>query len=366
MNSGANTRDGLSVVIPTWNGRALLEKFLPGVVAAVAAFEGTCHRPAEILLADDASSDDTLDWLARNSPQLRCESSAHNLGFAPTANRGIRAARWNLVYLLNNDVALDASTLPPLIDHFAEPEVFAVTSEAYDYDTGQLCGGGQWGQLRHGFLGIHGRYFVPAPEPFADAPFLTLYAGGGSSLFDRQKFLALGGFDELFAPFGWEDVELSLRAWKQGFQIRYEPRSRIWHRFSSTIGSRFSRRQVRAIYERNRLLAHWLHLDTRPQIGKHAFFLMLKLIGSPLVGRWEMWSAFLQALARRKEVTAQRQSLRARQQRTLRQVLDQIAAQLSRSEVHPLAPHTAPLRPYNQNSRTPLRTEDVGLPAEGD
>src|SRR6266849_8362401 len=326
MNSGANTRDGLSVVIPTWNGRALLEKFLPGVVAAVAAFEDTCHRPAEILLADDASSDDTVDWLARNSPQLRCESSAHNLGFAPTANRGIRAARWNLVYLLNNDVALDASSLPPLIDHFAEPEVFAVTSEAYDYDTGQLRGGGQWGQLRHGFLGI----------------------------------------DELFAPFGWEDVELSLRAWKKGFHIRYEPRSLIGHRLSSTIGSRFSRRQVRAIYERNRLLAHWLHLDTRSQIGKHAFFLMLKLIGSPLAGRWEMWSAFLQALARRKEVTAQRQSLRARQQRTLRQVLGQIAAQLSRSEVHPLTPHTAPLRPYNQNSRTPLRTEDVGLPAEGD
>ena len=108
-------------------------------------------------------------------------------------------------------------------------------------------------------------------------PLVTIFATGGSSLFDRAKFLALGGLNEMLAPYGWEDVELSLRAWKQGFEIRYEPRSAIWHQFSSTIGARVSRRRVSAAYERNRLLMHWLHLDTRGQAASHALGLAGKL-----------------------------------------------------------------------------------------
>ena len=361
----ANTagQSGLSIVIPSWEGRELLEKFLSSVVAAAEAFAAACRQPTEIVVADDASTDGTRPWLAAHFPQVRCESSQRaeaGHGFAPTANRGVRLARYNLVYLLNNDVALERNTLPPLIGHFADPLVFAVASQVYDYSTGALRGAGQLGEFRRGFLGIHRRYFVSSPaaglpakaHPEAsaqegaetEAPFLTMFASGGSSLFDREKFLALGGFDESFAPFGWEDVELSLRAWKRGFEVHYEPRSAVWHQFSSTITPRFSRGGISAVYERNRLLTHWLHLDTSTQAAAHACFLALKLLSSVFVGRWETWSATVQALRRRGDVKAKRQELGARQQRALSDVLQMLAAQMERPGVEPLTSDSAPVR----------------------
>src|SRR5207253_6353341 len=115
-------------------------------------------QPCEIIVADDANEDDTRAWLAAQFPDARFECSGERagpVGFAPTANRGVRAARYALVYVVNNDVALDRTTLPPLAAHFVAPRVFAVASQVYDCDTGVLSGAGQLGEFRRGFLGIH-------------------------------------------------------------------------------------------------------------------------------------------------------------------------------------------------------------------
>src|SRR5205823_296228 len=157
MTPDRTGQPGISIVIPSWNGRALLEKFLPTVVAAAAAFEAACRQPSEVVIADDASEDDTRAWLAAQFPHARFECSgtrAGPVGFAPTANRGVRAARYALVYVVNNDVALDPTALPPLAAHFVSPRVFAAASQVYDYDTGVLSGAGQLGEFRRGFLGI--------------------------------------------------------------------------------------------------------------------------------------------------------------------------------------------------------------------
>ena len=114
---------GLSVVIPNWNGRALLEKFLPSVIQSARAFEAACGQPTEILVADDASTDDSESWLRAHFPGIRFEGGSRQQGFAPAANRGVRAARFSLVYLVNNDVALAPDTLPPLAAHFREAKV---------------------------------------------------------------------------------------------------------------------------------------------------------------------------------------------------------------------------------------------------
>ena len=339
---------GVSIVIPNWNGRALLEKFLPSVAESARAFEAASGQPAEILVADDASTDDSGAWLRANWPAVRFESSQAGQGqqgFAPTANRGVRSSRFRLVYLLNNDVALAAATLPPLAAHFRDPAVFAATGNACDFVTGVLRGAGQRGRFRRGFLSVHSRFFVPSP-PAEMPPLATLYATGGSSLFDRDKFLALGGFDEILSPYGWEDVELSLRAWKQGFEVRYEPRSAIWHQFSSTIGERVSRRRAAAVYDRNRLLTHWLHLDARSQQTAHAAAVAFKLLASLLAGRAEYWQVFAQAFALWDKVQARRSELRKTQQRSLADVLRKIEEQMSRPEVRPLDDSAAPIRPY--------------------
>jgi GT2 family glycosyltransferase len=336
---------GLSIVVTNWNGRALLENFLPSVVQSARGFEVAFGQPTELLVADDASADDSESWLRAHFPDVRFESGSRQQGFAPTANRGVRAARFPLVYLVNNDVALAPDTLAPLAAHFRDPNVFAATGNAYDFATGILRGAGQRGAFRHGFLRVHSRFFVPSPSAEMQ-PLVTLFATGGSSLFDRAKFLALGGLNEMLAPYGWEDVELSLRAWKQGLEIRYEPRGAIWHQFSSTIGARVSRRRVSAAYERNRLLMHWLHLDTRGQAASHAAGLAVKLAASPFAGHTEYWQAFVQAWVLRRELRSQRIQLQNARKRTLADIFRQIEAQMSRPEVRLLNRSSAPVRPY--------------------
>jgi GT2 family glycosyltransferase len=146
-------------------------------------------------------------------------------------------------------------------------------------------------------------------------------------------------------------VELSLRAWKQGFEVRYEPRSAIWHQFSSTIGSKVSRRQANAIYNRNRLLTHWVHLDTFGQKASHALGVSAKLLTSPVIGRMEYWRAFAQALAVRPQIKVRRAELKKSQQRTLVEVLRKIEEQMSRKEVRALDTASAPIRPYVQSEK---------------
>lgn len=340
-----STPPGISVVIPSWNGRPLLQKFLPSVMESVAAFQSVASLPAEVLIADDDSSDDTAAWLRVQFPTVRFETATPRRGFAPTVNRGVRAAKYSWVYVLNNDVALEPGTLLPLIGHFNNPAVFGVIGQVYDAETGLLIGGGQYGEFRRGFLSVHERYFVRESEPVSKLPYLTLWGNGCSTIYDREKFLAVGGFEALFAPYGWEDVEIGIKAWKQGFPTLYEPRSAIWHARSATIGSRFRRRLVRAVYERNRLWSHWMHLDTAWQFTRHVGMLLVKLVVDPFLLRWETWSSFRQALRQWSRVRARRKELMGRRQLLLADVLQHISKQAGRPEVHAYREQTAPVRP---------------------
>ena len=75
---------------------------------------------------------------------------------------------------------------------------------------------------------MHQRYYVRGFEVCAAVSYLTLWGSGGPILYDRNKFLAIGRFEELFAPFGWEDVEICVRARKQGFVGGRRPEVRAY------------------------------------------------------------------------------------------------------------------------------------------
>ena len=100
-------------------------------------------------------------------------------------------------------------------------------------------------------------------------------------MFDRLKFLQIGGFEPLLSPFYWEDVELSYRAWKRGFTVLYEPRSTTRHSLSSTIG-KLNRRSVRVIERRNRLIYHWIQLHDRRLMASHIGWVLLLAMTAPL------------------------------------------------------------------------------------
>ena len=284
---------GVSIVIPTWNGLSLLQQFLPSVIAAADHYDKHSHDPTEILIVDDGSTDETTSWLRQagfrnnddettsGSPRLRIVRNKTNLGFGETCNRGIELAAHPLVFLLNNDVEPERECIAPLVENFEDSSVFAAHCRVFEFDSGRECGTGKLGGFSRGFIRVHESYSVSEPGEPTGTPLYSMFAGGGSAMFDRQKFLEIGGFEALLSPFYWEDVELSYRAWKRGYSILYEPRSIARHRISSTIGT-LDRRSVRRIEQRNRLIFHWINLHDTSMFASHVARVLLLALTAPL------------------------------------------------------------------------------------
>jgi O-antigen biosynthesis protein len=185
------------------------------------------------------------------------------------------------VLLLNNDVEIATDAIAPLAEHFSNADVFAVHCRVFQLETGRECGRGQLSGFSHGFLRVHQDYSAQEAPSARLGPLYSSFASGGSSMFDRQKFLALGGFEPLLAPLYWEDVEISYRAWKRGYTILYEPRSVVHHRVSSTTRTMTPGKLYR-MQQRNRLIFHWIHLHDSSYMAQHAAWVLLLAITAPL------------------------------------------------------------------------------------
>jgi GT2 family glycosyltransferase len=294
----------VSVVIPTWNGLVLLDEFLPSVIEACHSYAASGGGPIELLIVDDASTDSTREWLAaqgfrrvddkcagpgtaKEQVRLVFIANDHNVGFGVSCNRGVNRAAHGLILLLNNDVKISSDTILLLTRHFRDPDVFAVHCKVFDMKSSRVVGTGKLAGFSRGFIRVHSSY-VDSGATGSDeiSTRYSAFAGGGSAMYDRNKFEKVGGFDELLSPYYWEDVELSYRAWKRGYKIIYEPDSIATHRISSTIG-KLDRRTVRIIQQRNRLVFHWVHLHDRTLLGSHLAWLVLLAATAPV--RLQPW-----------------------------------------------------------------------------
>jgi len=320
----------VSIVIPTWNGRPLLERFLPSVLAAADVYRAASGADVEVLLVEDGGGDDTPLWLAAAHPgRARLLIRKQNAGFAHACNTGFAHARHPAVLLFNNDVEVSADAIAPLVRHLADPDVFAVAALTEDLETGVAIGVGKLGSFSRGFLRVHDGYMPERPDA---RDLISIFASGGAALFSRAKLDELGGFDTLFAPYYWEDVELSYRAWKRGWRVIFEPESRVRHQVSSTI-RRLPRRSVRAVKHRNRLLAHWVHLHDPEMWRAHLAYVLFLAAVAPLRGDLAFLWGLAQALARRGEAAERRRHERAAARRTDREVLELFEAFVARDDI---------------------------------
>jgi GT2 family glycosyltransferase len=310
----------VSIVIPTWNGRHLLETFLPSVLEAAAGYAR--DAAIEVIVVDDGSTDGTREWLAIQSAPvpLRAVRLEANAGFGRACNRGVKEARYALVYLVNNDVEMNGDVLPLLARAFeaGDDRLFAVHTRMRDLETNRDVGTGKMGGFSRGFLRVHQSY-VPAGR--SNGPYWSMFASGGSAMFHRGRYLELGGFDPLFAPFYFEDVELSYRAWKRGLSVAYEPASVVSHKFSSTIGSLAAAR-VAATSHRNRLILHWIHLHDRGYLSSHFLWLAILTVTAPLTFRFHFLQGLWQATKALPAIRTRRRDERRKAIRSDRQVLE--------------------------------------------
>jgi len=253
-----------SIVIPNWNGRDLLEKYLPGVVAAAQH----CPR-SEVIVVDDASTDGSAELVLERFPTVRLIALEENLGFGGGSNTGFEHARNDVVVLLNSDMRVERDFLQPLLDGFTDENVFAVACQIFFSDPGKLREetGLTEGWWQQGGLRVRHRI-----EPAIQQLYPCFYGGGGSCAFDRRKFLELGGFDALLAPFYLEDTDLGYLAWKRGWKVMYQPASIVYHEHRGTIGRKFSDGYIQSILKKNFLLFTWKNIHDWRLLFPHLLY----------------------------------------------------------------------------------------------
>lgn len=292
----------VSIVIPTFNGKELLRRFLPSVMAAAEAYhDGAC----EIILVDDASADASAEMIRSAFAGTRLVRLETHRGFAGACNAGFRACQNQIIILLNNDVLADRNFIAPLTAHFNDTAVFGVRPGLRLLDSKMSRD-----DLERFSIGLEFKrglvelpVFKQAATPVPNDIFLL---GGTSAAFDRQKLSELGGFDELFAPFYWEDADLSYRAWKRGWRILHEPQSLVYHQTHATIGRMYPRKYIEKISERNKYFLVWKNITDKKLLCYHACWIPLRLAGLLLSGRWHRLAAFFLALRELGKVSARR------------------------------------------------------------
>jgi len=246
----------VSVVIPNWNGADLLAANLPATIEAARAHP--C--PAEVIVVDDGSEDGSRE-VVRGFPEVRLVEHPENRGFAAACLTGTENARHGLVFLLNSDATPDPGALGPLSEAFDAPETFAASPLVLNEDGGVTGVTISVPYIKRGRIRYRPRGAGVLPHDRTPRPaWYTMFPLGGALMVDRRRFLELGGFDELYYPFYYEDVDLGFCAWRRGWSCLVVPESRVTHSGAATIGRSFPRFHVRVIRKRNRILFHCKNL----------------------------------------------------------------------------------------------------------
>lgn len=313
----------ISVVIPTWRGRHLLEAYLPSVFEACARFRELIGARAEIVIVEDAGGDDTAAWVhSQLGERVRLVEHDRNRGFSAACQTGFESARYPVVLLLNNDVRLHRDCIAPMIEHFEDTKVFAVTGKLFSQDETIFWNGGKVARFRRGMWSTYENYDVLPGAP-SGVQLISFTAIGAFSAFDRDKFLAVGGFDPLAIMV--EDVEISYRGWKRGWYIKYEPRSVAYHDASRTMDLRYRRRTLDKLSRRSRILMHWTLLHDPGMFASHVLSIAGRLLVSWLILDWRFYWAVFSGLGLLPAILRKRRSTRQTMQMTdreLRELLD--------------------------------------------
>jgi GT2 family glycosyltransferase len=267
---------GVSVVIPSRNGKGLLERHLPAIVE---------DSPSEILIVDNGSDDHTAGWLECRWPAVRVIVSGEPLSFACAVNRGIVEARFSHVCLLNNDMQIEPGFFAALRAPFDRvPDLFCATAQIH-FPKGarrEETGKAVMAQSNPQDFPIR----CDEPVPGEDGTWV-LYGSGGCSLYDAAKLAMLGNVDEIYSPAYVEDLDLGYRAWLRGWPSIYVAGAIVEHRHRATTSRYYTKDQLDEVLEIN-----YLRFLARAVVDQHLFLRLWK----QAVHRRPTWQAWRIAL----------------------------------------------------------------------
>lgn len=240
-NSGVNNKTQASmpkiaIVILNWNGVQLLEEFLPSVI------EHSKNVNAEIIVADNASTDSSISFLKENYPIIRVVKNSTNGGYAKGYNDALQHINAEIYCLLNSDVAVTKNWLQPVLDILdKQPNVGIVQPKILDFKNKNYfeyagAAGGFIDQLGYPFC--KGRIFEVLEQDTGQYnQNYPIFWATGACMFIRSKvFHNLGGFDEDYFAHQ-EEIDLCWRAHNQGYSVWYTGASSIYHLGGSTLNN---------------------------------------------------------------------------------------------------------------------------------
>jgi GT2 family glycosyltransferase len=215
-----------SVVIPVHNRASLTRECLQ--VLLDQRLEDT-----EIIVVDDASSDETPDMLAAYGDRIRTVRFATNRGFAAACNEGVAAAAGAYVVLLNNDTRPTPGWLAALTDYADAHPRAAIVGAKLVWPTGAIQHAGVVVDANRDVRNLYAGF--PADHPAVNRARRFQIVTAACVLIHREVFQGLGGFDTAFRN-GYEDVDFCLRAGQQGYEVHYCPGSVVYHLESASRG----------------------------------------------------------------------------------------------------------------------------------
>ncbi|RZJ72888.1 glycosyltransferase family 2 protein [Flavobacterium sp.] len=221
-----------AIVILNWNGRKLLEQFLPSVV--------NYSDGAEIWLADNASSDDSILFTQQAFPSVKIVRNQTNLGFAGGYNEALKSIDANIYVLVNSDIEVTENWLTPILTTFEnEPKTAVIQPKIRDYkrkDYFEYAGAAGGFIDAYGYPFCRGRIFdeLEIDNGQYDDDCEILWASGACFFIRKAVFDELGGFDADFFVHQ-EEIDLCWRAFNAGHIVKYVGNSTVFHVGGATL-----------------------------------------------------------------------------------------------------------------------------------
>ncbi len=303
----------VAVVILNWNGAEMLRQFLPGVVQHSA--------DAEIVVADNASTDDSLKLLEEEFPTVRRIAFDRNHGFAGGYQKALAEVEATYYILLNNDVEVGPDWLRPMLDYLeAHPEVAACQPKL-------RC---QWDRARFEYAGASGGFVDAWGYPYCrgrvmgtveidegqyDEPAPLLWATGAALMIRSRVYWEVGGLDERFFAHQ-EEIDLCWRLRSRGYGVACVPQSVVWHMGGGTLPKDSPHKTY--LNFRNNLLLLYKNLPPRRlrTVMRVRFWLdALASVQFLLTGKW---GSFLAVWRGRRDFRRMRPQFRADREENLR------------------------------------------------
>ncbi|CAL67281.1 glycosyltransferase family 2 protein [Christiangramia forsetii] len=223
----------IAVVILNWNGKYLLEEFLPSVISH--------SKEATIYVADNASSDGSIEFLKAHFPEINIIQNKINAGYAGGYNLALKSVPEEIHILLNSDVEVTENWLGPILEAFEnEPETVAIQPKILDYkkkDHFEYAGAAGGYIDKFGYPFCRGRIFQELEEDYGqyNEDKYIFWASGACLAIRKKSFYEIGGLDEDFFAHQ-EEIDLCWRLLNSGYKIKYVSSSRVYHVGGATLG----------------------------------------------------------------------------------------------------------------------------------